>query len=121
MNVAEGKESEIVWEKKASKKSQQQNEIKELCTGQICCKGKLSCCKMCPSQHKRECPMERQHNKVKEGMAKSTGKISKSALLGVIEVLEIVENTVQRTKPKRKTRTVQPGGYAEVEESGQRK
>ena len=41
----------------------------------------------------------------------------------MIEVIKIVGDPVQRTetKFKRKTRTVQPGGYAEVEEVEQRK
>ena len=51
-----------------------------------------------------------QQEKVKEEMAKSKGKISKSAQLGVVEALEIVGDPVQHTERKRKTRTVEAGG-----------
>ena len=42
VDAAEGKETESVPEKKASRKSQHIQEAKELCTGQICCRAKLS-------------------------------------------------------------------------------
>ena len=57
VDAAEGKGMESVPEKKVSRKSQHKQEGKELCTGRICRRAKLSCCGMCPCQHKRECPI----------------------------------------------------------------
>ena len=57
VDVAEGKGTVSVPEKKVSRKSQHIQEPKELCTGRICRRVKLSCCRMCPCQHKRECPI----------------------------------------------------------------
>ena len=81
VDVAEGKGTVSVPErlKKVSRKSQHIQEPKELCTGRICRRAKLSCCRMCPCQHKRECPIGMQQEKTIEEMAKSTGKMSKSS------------------------------------------
>ena len=105
MDAAQAKESEIVLEKKASKKSQEIKARKELCTGRLGRKGKLSCCGMCPCQHKRECPIGIQQEKlIQENlMATLKGKMSTQTQLGVLEALQIVGDPVQRTETKRKT------------------
>ena len=115
VDAAEGKGMESVPEKKVSRKSQHKQEGKELCTGRICRRAKLSCCRMCPCQHKRECPIGMQQEKTEEEMAKSGGKVSKSSQSLLVKAMQIVGDPVQRTETKRKTRTVQAGGYAEVE------
>ena len=47
VDAAEGKGMESVPEKKVSRKSHHKQEGKELCTGRICRRAKLSCCGMC--------------------------------------------------------------------------
>jgi len=79
VDVAEGKGTVSVPEKKVSRKSQHIQEPKELCTGRICRRAKLSCCRMCPCQHKRECPIGMQQETTEE-MAKSGGKMSKRSV-----------------------------------------
>ena len=116
VDSAEGKGEESVPEKKASRKSQHKQEAKELCTGRICRRAKLSCCRMCPCQHKRECPIGMQQETKQEEMAKPGGKTSKSSQALVVEAMQIVGDPVQRTETKRKTRTVEAGGNAEVEQ-----
>ena len=116
VDAAEGKGMESVPEKKVSRKSQHKQEGKELCTGRICRRAKLSCCGMCPCQHKRECPIGMQQETKQEEMAKPGGKMSKSSQALVVEAMQIVGDPVQRTETKRKTRTVEAGGYAEVEQ-----
>ena len=66
VDVAEGKGTVSVPErvKKVSRKSQHIQEQKELCTGRICRRAKLSCCGMCPCQHKRECPIGMQQETI---------------------------------------------------------
>jgi len=51
-----------------------------------------------------------------EEMAKPGGKMSKSSQVLQVEAMQIVGDPVQRTETKRKTRTVEAGGYAEVEQ-----
>ena len=68
-----------------------------------------------PCQHKRECPIGMQQETTEE-MAKSGGKMSKRSQSLVVEAMQIVGDPVQRTETKKKSRTVQAGGYAEVEE-----
>ena len=106
---------ESVPEKKASRKSQHIQEAKELCTGRICRRAKLSCCGMCPCHHKRESPIGMQQETTEE-MAKSGGKMNKRSQSLLVEAMQIVGDPVQRTETKRKSHTVQAGGYAEVEE-----
>ena len=81
VDVAQGKGTVSVPErvKKVSRKSQHIQEQKELCTGRICRRAKLSCCGMCPCQHKRECPIGMQQETKQEEMAKPGGKMSKSS------------------------------------------
>ena len=50
-------------------------------------------------------------------MAKSGYKMNKRSQSLVVEAMQIVGDPVQRTEKKRKSRTVQAGGYAEVEEA----
>jgi len=118
VDVAEGKGTVSVPErvKKVSRKSQHIQEQKELCTGRICRRAKLSCCGMCPCQHKRECPIGMQQETKQEEMTKPGGKMSKSSQALLAEAMEIVGDPVQRTETKRKTRTVEAGGYAELEQ-----
>ena len=86
VDVAEGKGTVSVPEKKVSRKSQHKQEGKELCTGRICRRAKLSCCGMCPCQHKRECPIGMQQETTEE-MAKSGGKMNKSSQSLVVEAI----------------------------------
>ena len=48
-------------------------------------------------------------------MAKPGGKMSKSSQSLLVEAMQIVGDPFQRTETKRKTCTVQAGGYAAVE------
>jgi len=57
-----------------------------------------------------------QQEKTVEEMAKLGGKMSIRSQSLVVEAMQIVGDPVQRTETKRKSRTVQAGGYAEVEE-----
>ena len=93
--------SESVPKKKVSMKSQHMQEAKELCTGRICRRAKLSCCRMCPCQHKRECPIGMQPEKTKEEMAKSGEKMSKRSQSLLVEAMQNVGDPVQRTETKR--------------------
>ena len=71
VDAAEGKGIESVPEKKVSRKSQHKQEGKELCKGRICRRAKLSCCGMCPCQHKREFPIGMQQEAKEESYGKT--------------------------------------------------
>ena len=87
VDAAEGKWTESVPEKKVSRKSQHIQEAKEVCTGRICHQAKLSCCRMCPCQHKRECPISMQQETTVEEKAKPGGKMSKSSQSLLVEAM----------------------------------
>ena len=57
-----------------------------------------------------------QQETTEEEMAKSGGKMSKRSQSLLVGAMQIVGDPVQRTETKRKTRTVEAGGYAEVEQ-----
>ena len=86
VDAAERKGIESVPEKKVSRKSQHIQEAKELCTGRICRRAKLSCCGMCPCQYKRECTIGMQQETTEE-MAKSGGKMNKGSQSLLVEAM----------------------------------